>query len=221
MYYKILFIFALLCNGYCLVINTSSCASDQTGMISVDDELETKNMQNVKFEKATFAGGCFWCMQPPFDKLNGVMSTEVGYTGGHIENPTYEEVCSGTTGHTEAVEIVFDPSRISYAELLDTFWHNIDPTTLNAQFADHGTQYRTGIFFHTDEQQKAATASKTKLDDSGKFKNQIVTEITSATIFYKAEEYHQEYYKKNTSRYKMYKYGSGRDRQLEKIWTKD
>ena len=210
MCHKVLSFFVLLCIGYCITASLLTCASGQVKMDNVDNELKTKDMQENKFEKATFAGGCIWCMQPPFDKLKVVISTSVGYTGGHVEDPAYEEVCSGATGHTEAVEIVFDPSQISFKELLDTFWRNINPTTLNGQFSDHGTQYRTAIFFHSTAQEKAAITSRTELEKSGRFESSIVTEITPATIFYKAEGYHQKYYEKNTSQYKMYKYGSGR-----------
>jgi len=172
----------------------------------------------ARFEKATFAGGCFWCTQHSFDKVKGVVSTTVGYTGGSKENPTYEEVSSGTTGHTEATEIVYDPSIVSYSELLDIFWRNIDPTTSNRQFFDSGTQYRTAIFYHNEEQKRLAEASKEKLQKSGRYNKPIVTEITKASKFYKAEEYHQQYYKKNASRYESYKNASGREQFLKKIW---
>ena len=169
---------------------------------------------------ATFAGGCFWCMQPTFNEFKGVISTRVGYTGGHTVNPTYEEVSSGMTGHAEGIEIIYDPSKVSYAELVEEFWHNIDPTSLNRQFADHGTQYRSAIFYHNEEQRKIAEASKERLAKSGKFKKPIVTEITAATTFYPAEEYHQDYYKKNAMHYKAYKIGSGRAGYLEETWGK-
>ena len=169
-------------------------------------------------EKATFAGGCFWCMQPPYDKLPGVISTTVGYTGGTKANPTYEEVCMGKTGHAEAVEIAYDPSKVSYSQLLDVFWKSIDPTTLNQQFADRGTQYRTAIFYHDEEQKKLAVASKEKLEKSGKFKKPIATEIIPASSFYPAEDYHQGYYKKCPIPYQLYKVGSGREGYLKKTW---
>jgi peptide methionine sulfoxide reductase msrA/msrB len=178
-------------------------------------------MNNNKLEKATFAGGCFWCMQHPFDELRGVVSTAVGYTGGHKEYPAYEEVCSGETGHAEAIEIQYDLSQITYPELLDVFWRNIDPTTLNRQFADVGSQYRTTIFYHNEEQKSLAEASKEALDKSGRYDNPIVTEITPASIFYKAEEYHQKYYEKCPVRYKSYKFGSGREQYLKKKWKTD
>lgn len=169
-------------------------------------------------ERAAFAGGCFWCMQPPFDKLKGVLSTTVGYTGGHKENPTYEEVSSGTTGHAESIEILYDPSQVSYEELLEVFWKNIDPTTPNRQFADEGTQYRTAIFYHTEEQRKLAEASKVNMEKSGRFARPIVVEIVLATTFYPAEEYHQEYYRKSPLRYKMFRFASGRDQYLNRTW---
>ena len=174
----------------------------------------------MKIATATFAGGCFWCMEPPFKDLKGVLSVTVGYTGGRKPEPTYEEVCSGTTGHAEAVEISYDPEQISYEKLLDVFWQNIDPTAVNSQFADHGTQYRTAIFYHDEEQKRLAEASKERLDKSGKFAKPIMTEITEASTFYPAEEYHQEYYKKCPLRYKAYKAGSGRESFIEKTWSK-
>ncbi len=167
---------------------------------------------------ATFAGGCFWCMEGPFEQLEGVRSVTSGYTGGMEKNPTYEQVSSGRTGHAEAVQIVYDPSKISYQTLLDVFWRQIDPTTPNAQFADHGTQYRTAVFYHTDEQQRLAAASKERLAASGTFEKPIVTEIVPASEFYPAEDYHQDYYKKNPLRYTLYRVGSGRDRYLKETW---
>lgn len=169
-------------------------------------------------EKATFAGGCFWCMQPPYDGLPGVISTRVGYTGGHTLNPTYEEVCSGSTGHAEAVEILYDPARISYEELLDVFWRNIDPTAMNRQFADVGTQYRTAIFYHSEEQRRLAVASKEAIAKSGKFTSPVVTEIVPAAPFYPAEEYHQRYSEKSPFHYRMYKIGSGRESFIRQLW---
>jgi methionine-S-sulfoxide reductase len=169
-------------------------------------------------EKATFAGGCFWCMQPPFDKLDGVASTTVGYTGGLEKNPTYKEVSSGKTGHAEAIQILYDPSQITYAQLLDVFWRNIDPTQVNGQFADRGRQYRTAIFYHNEEQKRLAEASKQALKDSGRYDKPIVTEVVPATEFYEAEDYHKDYYKKDPIRYKLYRYGSGRDWFLDTVW---
>lgn len=169
-------------------------------------------------KKATFAGGCFWCMQGPFDALPGVISTTVGYTGGAKADPTYEEVCEGTTGHAEAIEVVYDPAVVSYERLLDVFWRQIDPTTPNRQFADAGTQYRTAIYVHDDGQRSAAEASKKALAASGRFDKPIVTEIAPAAPFYPAEDYHQKYYQKRTMHYKLYRAGSGRQAYLEKTW---
>ncbi len=171
-----------------------------------------------KKELATFAGGCFWCMEPPFEGQKGVLDVVAGYFGGSTVNPTYEQVCTGETGHAEAVQISFDPAKIRYEELLDIFWRNIDPTTENAQFADQGTQYRTAIFYHSEDQKKAAVASKIKLADSGKFDTEIVTEIVPAGVFYLAEEDHQDYFKKQPFRYNRYKEGSGRSGFLKRTW---
>ncbi len=173
-----------------------------------------------KTMKATFAGGCFWCMEPPFEQLKGVTSVQSGYIGGQKLNPTYEEVSSGSTGHAEAVEVVYDPSVITYEQLLEVFWRNVDPTTTDAQFADHGTQYRTAIFYHSDEQKRLAQASKDALAKSGKFSDPIVTTLEPATAFYPAEDYHQDYYKKNPLHYNAYKKGSGRQGFIEKNWGK-
>jgi peptide-methionine (S)-S-oxide reductase len=168
--------------------------------------------------KATFAGGCFWCMEPPFENLDGVTSVTSGYTGGHKPNPTYEEVSSGGTGHAESVQIVYDPSRISYEKLLDVFWHNIDPITPNAQFCDHGEQYRSAIFYHDDTQRRLAAESKQRLGESKRFAQPIVTQIVAATEFYPAEEYHQKYHQKNPVRYKYYRWNCGRDQRLRTLW---
>ena len=176
--------------------------------------------RETQYGKATFAGGCFWCMEPPFDELPGVISTTSGYTGGRTKNPTYEEVSSGVTGHAEAVEVVYDPTKITYARLLDVFWKNIDPLTPNRQFCDVGTQYRAAIFYHHDEQKRLAEASKKALETSGRFQQPIVTELAPASPFYQAEEYHQDYYKKNPIRFNFYKYTCGRARRLEELWGK-
>lgn len=169
------------------------------------------------YASAIFAGGCFWCMEPPFDKLDGVYATISGYIGGKRKNPTYAQVSSGSTGYTEAVEIRYDPKKITYEELLAVFWVNIDPTVENRQFCDRGTQYRTGIFYKTEEERKLAEASKQMWIDSGRF-TQVVTEITAATTFYPAEEYHQDFYKKNPVHYNMYRSGCGRDARLKDLW---
>ncbi len=167
---------------------------------------------------ATFAGGCFWCMEPPFDKLDGVISTTSGYTGGLVKKPTYKEVSAGGTGHAEAIQVRYDPDKISYAELLETFWHNIDPTTVDRQFCDRGSQYRSAIFVHDAAQRTAAERSKAALEANKPFDGPIVTEIVKAGIFYPAEDYHQDYYLKNPIRYKYYRYGCGRDDRLEELW---
>ncbi len=172
----------------------------------------------VKTEKATFAGGCFWCMEPPFEKLDGVLDVVSGYTGGRTKNPGYAEVSSGTTGHLEAIQITFDPSRITYQELLDVFWQQIDPTDAEGQFVDRGRQYTTAIFYHDTEQQKTAEASKAALDRSGRYNRPVVTQILEAAEFYRAEAYHQDYHRKKKVPYKSYRYHSGRDQYLEKIW---
>ena len=168
--------------------------------------------------KATFAGGCFWCMEPPFDKLDGVLSTTSGYTGGTKVNPTYQEVSAGVTGHAEAVQVEYDPKRVSYEKLLDVFWHNVDPPQKDGQFCDHGNQYRTAIFAQDDEQKRLADASKAALSKSKPFKGEIVTEIVAASKFYPAEDYHQDYYMKNPIRYKYYRTGCGRDARLKEVW---
>ena len=172
----------------------------------------------VKLAKATFAGGCFWCMEPPFDKLAGVVSTTSGYTGGTKLNPTYREVSDGGTGHAEAVQIVYDPSKITYKKLLEVFWRNIDPTVKDQQFCDHGSQYRTAIFYQGDDQKKLAEAAKAALMKSKPFKADIVTEITAASTFYAAEDYHQDYYIKNPVKYKFYRFNCGRDARLRELW---
>ncbi len=166
--------------------------------------------------KATFAGGCFWCMEPPFDELDGVISTTSGYIAGKTKKPTYEQVSSGTTGHTEALQVVYDPKKITYDKLLEVFWRNIDPLAANGQFCDLGSQYRSGIFYHDGNQKSAAEKSKKSIQT--RFKQSVATEITAATVFYPAEDYHQDYYKKNPLRYKLYSHGCGRAQRLEEVW---
>jgi len=168
--------------------------------------------------KATFAGGCFWCVESDFDKVPGVVSTTSGYTGGKLANPSYEQVSSKLTGHAEAVEIVYDPSKVSYEQLLQHYWHNIDPTVKDQQFCDHGSPYRTVIFAHDAAQLKAAEASRAALEKSKPFKEPIVTEIVMAGPFYPAEDYHQDYYKKNPVRYQFYRTSCGRDARLKQLW---
>lgn len=169
---------------------------------------------------AIFAGGCFWCMEPPFDGLPGVLATTSGYTGGKVEHPTYDQVSFEETGHAEAVQILFDPSEISYAKLLEVFWRNIDPTAMDAQFCDAGRQYRSEIFYQDEKQHAAATASRDALVKSKPFKGAIVTRISQASRFYPAENYHQDYAKKNPVRYKFYRHNCGRDQRLQELWGK-
>jgi peptide-methionine (S)-S-oxide reductase len=167
---------------------------------------------------ATFAGGCFWCMEPPFDELDGVVATISGYTGGTAQDPDYEQVSAGGTGHAEAVRVLYDPERISYARLLEVFWRNIDPVTANRQFCDAGEQYRSAIFVHDEAQARAAEASRDALVQSGRLAGRIVTEITPASTFHPAEDYHQDYYRKNPVRYKYYRFNCGRDERLRELW---
>lgn len=169
-------------------------------------------------EKATFAGGCFWCMEHPFDALPGVISVTSGYTGGQTRNPTYEEVSAGGTGHAESVQIVYDPARIGYDKLLAVYWHNIDPTMKDRQFCDSGHQYRSAIFYHNEQQRRLARQSKEDLEKSKPLSAAIVTEIDPAGVFYPAEEYHQHYYKKNPIRYRFYRTACGRDKRLKELW---
>jgi peptide methionine sulfoxide reductase msrA/msrB len=171
-----------------------------------------------KFEKATFAGGCFWCMEPPFEKLEGVKEVISGYTGGHKPDPTYEEVSAGGTGHAEAIQVLYDPSKVRYADLLEVFWRQIDPTDSGGQFVDRGKQYRSAIFYHNEEQKRLAEKSRDDIGKSGRYNKPIITEILPASEFYRAEEYHQDYYNKNPIRYKFYRFNSGRDQYLKTIW---
>jgi peptide-methionine (S)-S-oxide reductase len=170
--------------------------------------------------KAYFAGGCFWCMEEAFEKVEGVLSVSSGYMGGTVANPNYEDVSAGRTGHAESVEVVYDPARVSYQKLLDAFWRNVDPITPNAQFCDHGSQYRSAVFFQTDEEKRVAEATKQAIEQSRRFKDPIVTQIVMASQFYPAEDYHQDFYKKNPVRYKFYKYNCGRAQRLEELWGK-
>lgn len=173
---------------------------------------------SAALEKAVFAGGCFWCMEAPFDRLPGVVSVTPGYTGGQTLNPTYKDVSAGGTGHAEAVQVVYDPSKISYSALLAVYWRNIDPTVTDRQFCDVGHQYRAAIFYRGEEQRVLAQRSKAALEKEGRFREPVVTEITPATVFYPAEEYHQHYYKKNPLRYRFYRSGCGRDKRLQELW---
>lgn len=177
--------------------------------------------KNHHLEKATFAGGCFWCMESDFEKVDGVVAVISGYSGGQEENPTYKEVSAGKTGHTEAVQVLYDPEKVTYGELLDVFWRHVDPTDPGGQFVDRGPQYRTAIFYHNEDQKNLAEKSKLELEKSGRFGKPIITEITKLTAFYEAEDYHQDYYKKSSLRYKSYRFGSGRDQFLKKVWEKE
>jgi len=178
------------------------------------------NSATNSYSAATFAGGCFWCMEPPYDKLKGGISTTSGYLGGHLDKPTYQQVSRGNTGHTEAVQVIYDPTVISYEKLLQIFWHNIDPTDARGQFCDKGNQYRSEIFYHNAEQRDLAQQSKTELLDNKPFKGEIITPISAASQFFPAENYHQDYYQKNPLRYKYYRYSCGRDNRLEQLWGK-
>ncbi|MDY6851533.1 MAG: peptide-methionine (S)-S-oxide reductase MsrA [Thermodesulfobacteriota bacterium] len=176
--------------------------------------------KHKKTDKATFAAGCFWCAEHDFEEVDGVIEVISGYTGGQTENPSYEDVCSGKTGHVEAIEVHFDPDRVTYKELLDVFWRQIDPTDSAGQFVDRGSQYRSAIFYHNEKQQRLAEKSKAGLDQSGRFDRPVVTEILPRSIFYPAEDYHQNFCRKNADRYKSYRRNSGRDRFLKKAWPK-
>lgn len=178
-------------------------------------------MSNKTLELATFAGGCFWCMVKPFDEMPGIVKVVSGYTGGTIENPTYEQVKTGTSGHYEVVQITYDPTLFSYEKLLDLYWPQIDPTDPDGQFFDRGPQYRTAIFYHTSEQQKLAEASKKAIEESGRYKKPIVTEIKKATHFYEAEDFHQHFYKKNPEKYKQERIESGRDAYIKEVWGEE
>ena len=172
-------------------------------------------------ETATFAGGCFWCLESDLEKVDGVLEVISGYTGGHVENPTYEDVSLGRTGHVEAVQVVYDPAKVSYEQLLDVFWRHIDPTDPGGQFVDRGPQYRTAIFYHDEGQKRLAEVSRQKLQESGRFSKPIVTEILPLGKFYKAEDYHQDYYQKSPVRYQFYRAASGRDAFLKNVWKED
>jgi peptide methionine sulfoxide reductase msrA/msrB len=181
--------------------------------------MEKENPEDLEgLETATFAGGCFWCMEAGFEEAEGVVEAVSGYTGGHTENPTYEEVCTGETGHYEAVRVYYDPEKTSYGELLDVFWRNVNPTDPGGQFADRGNQYKTAIFYSSEEQRRLALESKEALNESGRFKAPVVTEILPLGPFYRAEEYHQDYYKKQAARFRVYERLSGREGFMEENW---
>lgn len=201
-----------------LILIATGCTNLQK-----DGQMEEskKNVETENLARATFAGGCFWCMEPPFEKMEGVVDVVSGYAGGEKPHPTYEEVSSGESGHYEVIEIIYDSGKVSYDDLLTTFWKQIDPTDGAGSFVDRGPQYKSAIFYHDDDQRKKALASKEALGKSGRFDRPIATEIIAYDRFYKAEEYHQDYYKKNPVRYKFYRSGSGRDRFIESVWKDD
>jgi peptide methionine sulfoxide reductase msrA/msrB len=186
---------------------------------AIDKEGAENAMKDLKeLKTATLAGGCFWCVEADFEKTDGVVEVISGYSGGNEENPTYEEVSAGGTGHVEAIQVHYDPKKITYQEILDVFWRRVDPTDPGGQFVDRGSQYRTVIFYHDEEQKHLAEESRTALDKSGRFKRPIVTEIVKFSKFYPAEDYHQDYYKTHSLRYKYYRLGSGRDRFIKEVW---
>jgi methionine-S-sulfoxide reductase len=192
-----------------------------TGALAIPAEAQAPQAKgDGKTAVAIFAGGCFWCVEEAFEKVPGVIAAVSGYIGGKTATPSYEQVSTGTTGHTEAVQVTYDPARVTYAQLLDWFWRNIDPVDARGQFCDKGSQYRSGIFYRDEAQKAAAEESKRALEASGRFKQPIVTEITAAGPFYPAEDYHQDYYRKNEKRYQFYKYGCGRVQRLEQLWGK-
>ncbi len=191
---------------------TPAAMADEAGIAAEGDQ---------RLAAATFAGGCFWCMEAAFDEVEGVVSTTSGYTGGHVPNPTYDQVSAGETGHAEALRVVYDPERVSYAELLHVFWRNVDPTTRDRQFCDIGDQYRSAIFHHDEEQKELAEESVAALEEAKPFEGEIVTEIVPAGAFYPAEEYHQGYYEKNPLRYEFYRFLCGRDERLAELWGDD
>ncbi len=204
----------------CVVALSAGChqAGASSGSSQTPAPAPTATPAALPGGEAIFAGGCFWCEETAFEGVPGVLAVISGYTGGSKKNPSYEEVSSGSTGHAESVRVLFDPAKINYARLLDIFWHNVDPTSEGGQFCDRGTQYRSAIFYLDDAQKKAAEDSKKAIDASKKLPGPIVTEITRAAQFYAAEEYHQDFYKKNPSRYQSYRSGCGRDRRLKELW---
>jgi peptide methionine sulfoxide reductase msrA/msrB len=207
---KVIFLSLILVASFAAASHDANNLKNKTGT--------NMNEKTHRLRRATFAGGCFWCMESDFEKVDGVVEVISGYTGGQRENPTYEEVSSGDTGHVEAVQILYDPEKVTYQELLDIFWKHVDPTDAGGQFVDRGSQYRTVIFYHDGEQKRLAEKSKEGLAKSGRFNTPIVTEVVGISKFYKAEDYHQDYYKKNPIRYKYYRFSSGRDQFLRKVW---
>src|SRR3990172_2240471 len=210
---KVLFLLLVV-----MLIAINGCQNSDIVQQGVRDDMTKEDGMT---QKATFAGGCFWCTEADFEKLPGVVKVISGYTGGHKENPSYEEVSSGTTGHVEAFQVYYDPKKITYDELLNYFWRHIDPTDAGGQFVDRGAQYRSVIFYQNEEEKELAEESKEKLGKSGRFRKQIVTEILPFKKFYDAEDYHQDYYKKHSFKYKFYRNGSGRDKYLKEVWGKE
>jgi peptide methionine sulfoxide reductase msrA/msrB len=206
-------LFSLMVLALMIPVTGCSSADKPENLTKKDSKVMPENL-----ELATLAGGCFWCMEPPFEQLPGVYKVISGYTGGPEKDPTYQQVAHGMTGHTEAVQVHYDPAQISYSDILEVYWRNVDPTDAGGQFVDRGKQYRPGIFYHSNEQKEQALASKKKLEDSKRFEKPIVTEITELMAFYPAEEYHQDFYKKSTAHYKGYRWGSGRDQFIDKTW---
>ena len=209
--------FSIILFGIWMLTNAANDApAKQNPAIFNQDTVAAKAPQKNTYEVATFAGGCFWCMEPAFDKVDGVISTTSGYTGGRTKNPTYEQVKTGRTGHIESMQIRFDPGRVSYESLVSLFWHNVDPTQANGQFCDKGNQYRTVIFTHNEKQANVAKTARSRVaEELGK---RIETQIMEASKFYSAEEYHQDYYKKNPTKYKFYRWKCGRDYRLDAVW---
>ena len=212
MKFSLLLFWGVVCLlGVVVIIEDTHAEKD-----AMEDKKASDTAQIVA-QRATFAGGCFWCLQPPFDKIDGVLDTSVGYAGGAVENPTYEQVSAGVTGHAEVIQILFDPAKVSYESLLEVFWKNIDPLDSRGQFCDKGSQYRSAIFYHDEQQKKAAQQSKETVLKQLNVK-EVATEIVALTKYYNGEEYHQDYYKKSPLRYKTYRLGCGRDRRLEELW---
>jgi peptide methionine sulfoxide reductase msrA/msrB len=212
---KSILLLAITVALFALVFGWQSFA---TGRKEATEKGLTMEKRDSELRKATFAGGCFWCVESDFEKIEGVVEAISGYTGGHKENPTYDEVSAGGTGHTEAVQVIYDREKVAYKDLLEVFWRHVNPTDAGGQFVDRGSQYRTGIFYHDEEQRRLAEASKQELERSGVFDKPIVTEITKLTRFYPAEDYHQDYYETHAYRYKLYRWNSGRDQFLKQVW---
>lgn len=210
--YKVFFFLAALS---CLLSLQAFCSELPEGK---EKNNKSQPKQEASVEKATFAGGCFWCMEKPFDHIAGVLSTTVGYSGGHLDNPSYEDVSGGSSGHIEAIQIEYDPSKTSYPKLLEVFWKNIDPLDGGGQFCDRGDQYRSAIFYHDQKQKELATKSKSDLKNDKSLEGAIATELIAAAKFYPAEDYHQNYYKRNPLRYRFYRSRCGRDKRLSSLW---